>query len=86
MSDPTQTAGAVRPMAPADYSQGQPVPASTGFSTDHPTRDLIVGAIVGAFALWAVPKTMNYLTERFTGGAYDPDYPAEEYDLEVEPD
>lgn len=51
----------LRPMSPADYRFGDPIPAF------HPTRDLVVGAVVGAVALWAVPKVLDYLVDRIGG-------------------
>lgn len=76
MSDPTKPAATVRPMTAADYAAGTPAPTSS----DHPTRDLMVGAVVGAFALWAVPKIMDALT----GGIFASDDGSETYDLEVD--
>lgn len=68
MSDPT--APPVRPMAADDYTQGQPVRAVGGNAMrgDHPTRDLIVAAVVGAAALWAVPKALDFVTGLMEGG------------------
>lgn len=64
---------APRPMTPADYLAGYPLP------TLHPTRDLVVGAVIGAAALWAVPKLLDYLVGGWLGVG-DPD----NVELEVE--
>lgn len=64
MSD-TAHAPPVRPMTQGDYAQGQPVPVA---HADHPTRDLIVAAFVGAAALWIVPRVFDFATDYFTGG------------------
>lgn len=76
MSDTSHPAVA-RPMTADDYSQGNPVPQAPG--ADHPTRDLLIGAVVGAVALWAVPKALDYLV----GGMFAGD---EEDELELEAD
>lgn len=71
----------VRPMTQADYSDGQPV-RETAMTSDHPTRDLIVGAVVGAAALWAVPKMLDAIADRF-GWGFD-DLAAEDDDSAAE--
>jgi len=70
----TDTANPARPMTAADYRDGQPV----AIAAAHPTRDLVVAAIVGAVALWAVPKVLD----RWAGGFFDE--PDDEYELDVE--
>jgi hypothetical protein len=57
-------------MTQADYSQGRPVRQAPAAAVpmDHPTRDLIVGAVVGAAALWAVPKMLDAIADRFGWG------------------
>ncbi len=57
-------ASQVRPMTAADYEKGQPITPPPG---PHATRDLIVGAVVGAAALWAVPKMLDALADQFAG-------------------
>lgn len=66
MSDPTQ-APPVRPMAPDDYAEGHAVaPGRRNVAPgDHPTRDLILAAVVGAAALWAVPKALDAAADWF---------------------
>jgi hypothetical protein len=55
----------VRPMTPADYEKGGP--PNVAAPDAHATRDLIVGAVVGAAALWAVPKMLDALADQFAG-------------------
>lgn len=47
-------ASPARPMRPEDYADGYPVRG-----VDHPTRDIILGAVIGAAALWLVPKILD---------------------------
>jgi hypothetical protein len=63
-------------MTTADYAAGTPVASES----DHQMRDLIVGAVVGAAALWLVPRILDRTVGQwFDGGDGAP----EEYDLEV---
>lgn len=64
MSD-TGPTSPVRPMAPCDYSQGDTLPAQV---IAHPMRDLFMGAVVGAVALWVVPRVLDLATDYFTQG------------------
>lgn len=90
MSDPTQPPP-VRPMAAADYAQGQPVrqPRRARTSTgplDHPLRDVAVASVLGAVALWVVPKALDFVANggligRLFGGDADGE---EELELEDE--
>lgn len=66
MSDPAATAASVRPMQASDYADGNPL--TTTAAVAHPTRDLIVAAVVGAAALWAVPRLLDYVTDQLAGG------------------
>lgn len=65
-------AGAVREMQPADYREGVPVRDVAA----RPVRDIVLAAVVGAAALWAVPKVLDYLAEEgiIPGGAAEFDY------------
>lgn len=67
-----------RPMTPADYQDGDPVPVRAVDA--HPIRDLVLAAVVGAAALWAVPKVLD----RFAGGWLDDDGDELELDLDDE--
>jgi hypothetical protein len=60
-------AATVRPMTPADYDKRRTVNAAPAGPEAHATRDLIVGAVVGAAALWAVPKMLDALADQFAG-------------------
>ena len=71
----------VRPMTPADYEQGQPVAPQI---EAHATRDLIVGAVVGAAALWAVPKMLDALADQFAGRLWASE-DGGEFETELEP-
>jgi hypothetical protein len=51
----TDQAAPVRPMGPADYREGDPVRVTGS------TRDIVLGAVIGAAALWAVPKILDYV-------------------------
>jgi hypothetical protein len=57
-------------MAAGDYAEGQPVRQAPRKSQpgDHPTRDLLLAAVVGAAALWAVPKALDYVSDLVAGG------------------
>lgn len=75
-------------MTQADYGEGDPVrqaPAPMAAAPmDHPTRDLIVGAVVGAAALWAVPKMLDAIADRFGWGfGLDPDDDASAEELDA---
>lgn len=72
----------VRPMTPADYQGGRPIPV-TAEPSAHATRDLIVGAVVGAAALWAVPKMLDALADQFAGRLWTRD-DAGEFETELE--
>lgn len=80
MTDRTQPPP-VRPMVAGDYAAGERVPQAAA-PADHPNRDLVVGAVVGAVALWAVPKVLDFVVGAGLFGGRDDD--GEEYDLEVE--
>jgi hypothetical protein len=71
----------VRPMTPADYEKGQPLSPGPG---PRPTRDLIVGAVVGAAALWAVPRMLDALADQFTGRLWTRE-DGGEFETELEP-
>lgn len=79
----TDAPGMTRPMTPADYEDGEDVPIAN--RNGHPTRDVIVGAIVGATALWAVPRALDFATSFFQG-LVDQENDLDDYDVEFEPD
>jgi hypothetical protein len=88
MSDPTQTPPPVRPMSADDYAEGRPVRQARATApaalADHPLRDVAIGAVVGAVALWAVPKVLDFAA----GGGLASFFGGEEYEeeeLELEP-
>lgn len=72
----TDAPHATRPMTAADYDDGYDV-RQAAYAVAHPTRDLIVGAVVGAAALWAVPKVLDFATGLITGRT-------DEFDLEYD--
>lgn len=63
----------VRPMAADDYAAGTPV-RQAGAVPAHPNRDIAVGAVIGAVALYAVPKLLDYAARLFMGGGDDVEY------------
>ena len=81
MTDTAPPASTVRPMTAADYEKGQPIAAAPGERT---TRDLIVGAVVGAAALWAVPKMLDALADQFAGRRWLRE-DGEEFETELDP-
>jgi hypothetical protein len=73
---PDPAASPVRPMTAADYAGDVPLRqarAPAQGEGPHATRDLIVGAVAGAAALWAVPKILDALADRFTGQLWERD-------------
>lgn len=92
--DPTAPGPTVsaRPMTDADYAAGYPVrqarpakpagPAADHPVRDHPVRDLVIGAFVGAAALWAVPKLLDATVGGFFG---EDDEDGDDVNLEIDP-
>lgn len=66
----------VRPMTAADYRAADG-PLLVTPASMHPTRDLVLGAIIGAAALWAVPKALDYLASAWLPPGGDDDFDLE---------
>jgi hypothetical protein len=87
MSDPTQTPP-VRPMLASDYSGGGQVitqppaggaPCSSPAPIAHPTRDMILAAVIGAAAIYLVPKAIEFVAG---GGLFDEGEEEETFEVE----
>lgn len=74
----------VRPMTAADYGEGHDV-TPPGGGDRRSVRELAVGAVIAAAALWAVPRVLDYVAEKIAGDVAE-DEPGEDdfEDLEFE--